>query len=373
MQRWEQACALPVHRHGHRQSSSIYAFRSELEAWWLSRDPSDPDGQPQTGETSPPVRRQATDFSAHDLYEMARHEWNTRTVDGLRRSVSLASQAIDRAPGLGVAHAMLALANVVLASYMQEPSREPMERSRRAALRAIAIDDSLADAYTALGLINLSDDWRWADADRAFRRATELAPRDATAWSWYGFWNLSRGNEEQALVDTRRAERLDPESLIVQTQVGWILYFARRYAEGLDQLEKTLAREPRFWRAYLNAAWCYMAMGCNDDAVHALETTIALNDFPLLRTVLARAYARAGREGDARMTLERVGSSGEFLSAYYLAQARSALDEPEEAGRLLLDACEGRDWHLIFLRADPGLDELRSGSAYRDVADRMVF
>jgi Flp pilus assembly protein TadD len=304
---------------------------------------------------------------------MARAEWNTRTVDGIRRSVALARQAIERDPEHAVAYGMLALAHVVLASYTPEPADGPMELARQAAHRALELDERTADAHTALGLICLSYDWRWADAERAFRRATDLAPDDATAWSWFGFWHLSRGDGEQALLDTRRAERLNPASLIIKSQVAWVLYFMRRYAEALDQLEKTLEREPHFWRAYLNAAWCYMAAGQNEDAVHALETAVALNDYPLLRSVLARGYARAGRQPDARRLLAEIASSDRYAAAYYLAQVWSALGDDDEAGRSLEKSCDAREWHLIFLRADPGMDDLRGHAAYARVVTRVGF
>ena len=371
VQRWESACGLPVHRHGHRQSSSVYAFRSELDAWWLSRK--DPDVVLQEGRARPPPGRPSTHASARDLSLMARAQWNARTVDGIRRSVALATQATERDPDCAPAYGMLALAYAVLASYTPEPVNRPMERARQAARRALELDPSVTDAHTALGLVHLSYDWRWADAERAFLNATRLAPQDATAWSWFGFWHLSRGHEEQALVETRRAERLDPASLIIQTQVGWILYFTRRYAEALDQLGRTLTCDPHFWRTYLNFAWCYMATGRNEDGVHALETTVALNDYPLLRTVLARAYARAGREREARAMIAQIGSADRYFSAYYLAQAWAALGHLDEAGRLLLKACDDREWHLIFLRSDPGIDDLRGHPAYRAVVDRMNF
>ena len=304
---------------------------------------------------------------------MARHEWNTRTVDGIRRSVALARQATLRDPGHGASHAMLALAGVVLASYLSEPMQGPIELAREAATRAIEIDERLGDAHTALGLIHLGYDWRWEEAERALRRATTLAPQHATAWSWLGFLHLSRGNLEQALVDTRRAELLDPASLIIKSQVARVLYFSGRHEEALGHLEETLAIDRSFWRAYMNAAWCHMAIGRTDEAVHALETAVALNDYPLLRTVLASAYARAGREPEARAALADLASSDRHLSSYILVHARLALGEIDEAARLLTRACDDREWLLIFVRVDPGVDELRTHPVYREVVDRIAF
>ncbi len=291
----------------------------------------------------------------------------------MRRALELARQAILRDPGYGPAHAMEALVHAVLASYTPEPVLEHMERAREAAGRAIEIDETLADAHAAMGLVYLGYDWRWADAARAFRRATELDPRDGTARSWLGFWHLTRGNGEQALLDTRHAELLDPASLIIKTQVAWVLFFLRRHAEALDQLERTLQVDRRCWRAYLNAAFCHIAVGRNDDAVHALETAFALNELQFLRVVMARAHARAGRTREARTMLAEAVSSGQHVLSYFLAQARSAVGDVEEAGRLLVKSCVDREWILIFLRLDPAMDELRGHPAYREVVDRMAF
>ena len=301
---------MPIHRHGHQLSSSVYAFRSELDAWWLSRD------QPEAAADvhKPPIAtsRRPFDISAQELYRMARDEWNSQTVDGIRRSLALARQVTERDPEHGQAHAMQALAGVVLASYTPELAARPMALARQAARRAVELDESLADAHTALGLIQLAYDWRWVDAEQSLRRTIELAPQDATAWSWLGFWRISRGDLEQALVDTRHAERLDPESLIIKTQVAWVLYFMRRYAEALDQLEKALAADLRFWRAYLNAGWCYMAMGRSEDAVRALEMAYALNDISsAAHCDRARTRAKGARKRCQDGTVERrvIGST----------------------------------------------------------------
>lgn len=371
-QRWERACGMPVHRHGHRESSTVYAFRSELDAWWLSRSLSDTDSG-RTQYAKPKLGSVATDRSAHELYEMARSEWDARTVDSIRRSAALAQHAIERDPQHAGSHAMFALAQVVLASYTPVPGDGPMENARQAALRAIEIDKATPDAHAALGLLYLSYDWHWARAESAFRRTTELEPQNATAWSWYGFFHLSRGDAERALVDMRCAEFLAPTSLIIKTHVAWVLYFARRYSEALDQLERTLALDPHFWRAYLNAAWCYMAIGRTDEAVRVIETAVALNDYPLLRTVLAQAYARAARAHEGHTVLAAVCSSAEHISPYYLAQARLAPGEHDQAGHLLLESVEAREWHLIFVRVAPGLDGLRGHPAYREVAARIAF
>jgi Tfp pilus assembly protein PilF len=310
---------MPVHRHGHKESSSVYGFRSELEDWWLSRDGRDV-SEPEEA-ALPPLRQGPADISPNDLYVMAKAEWNARTLNGIRRSAALAGQATMIEPGHGPSHAMMALAKVVLATYNAEPAARLMEQAKQAAFHAIEIDEELEDAHTALGLIYLAGDWSWHDSEQACRRALEINPRNATARSWLGLVRLTQGNFERALVDVRRAEQLEPDSLIIKTHVGWFLYHMRRYSEALDQLEKVMAIDPRYWRAYLNASWCYMAVGRNGDALRSSEMALALNDYTVLGAVIARVHAATGRDQKARAMLADAETSGRYYSPYYLSHA----------------------------------------------------
>ena len=362
---------MPVHRHGHRESSTVYAFRSELEAWWLSRDAREV-FQPDAA-ALPPLRQGPTDVSPDDLYVMAKDEWNGRPLNGIRCSAALAEQATKIDPGHGPSHAMLAQAGVVLATYNAEPAAPLMAKAREAALRAIEIDEELEDAHTALGLIYLAADWDWDASEQACRRALEINPRNATARSWLGLSRLTRGDFERALIDVRRAEQLEPDSLIIRTHVGWFLYHMRRYSEALAQLERVMAIDPRYWRAYLNAAFCYIAVGRTDDALRSSEMALALNDYTVLHAITARVHAAAGRDDEARAMLADAGASGRYYSPYYLSHAWAALGEAGKASSELERSFRDREWHLLFMREDTALDTLRNHPTYDSIMGRIGF
>lgn len=371
VQRWEDGCGMPVHRHGHRESSSVYAFRSELDAWYLSHAAI---GTAAPGaSTSDSVRRGPGDMSADDLHLIALDEWNNRTLDGLRCSLALSEQAIRSDPEHGPSYAMIAMAEVVIASHTPLPVEASITRARKAALRALELDEDLADAHAALGLIVLAYDWDWEASERAFLRAVELDPSHATAWSWLGFCRIAQGKLEQALVDARRGELIDPASLIIKAQVGWFLYFMRRHAEAVDQLEKTVAMDPRHWRPYLNLAWVYTELDRLDDALKALEMASAFNHWTLLDAVSARVHARAGRRDEARHILKSLITVDRYASPYFLSHAWAALGEFDEAHGQLERSVKEREWHLLFMRADPGLDPVRESRQYKTILQRIGF
>src|SRR5438874_2027525 len=283
VQRWETTCGLPIHRHGHAKSSSVYAFLSEVDRWWTSQQ------QPlRDGQTS-------IDLSAQQLQAMSRYYWNTRTVDGFQRSIALATRAAERDPRYAPAHAALAIAYATLGSYTSESPGGPMERARQSALHALELDETLADAHLALGFVSLCYDWDFDHARSLLGRALALNPQNASAWQWHSLIHLAAGDLSRGIEFARRAVELDTSSPILKAHLSWMLYFARRYEDALEQTGLALSRDPRFWRAYFNAGWCAIQLGDYDRAVNAMETMVALNDYPTARAALVVAYARAGR------------------------------------------------------------------------------
>ena len=306
------------------------------------------------------VRHHSFDLAAYDLYLMSRHYWNTRTLDGLRRSIALATQAVQRDPNYALAHAGLAIAYATLGTYTPDPPADAMTRGRSAALRALELDGEISDAHTALGFIEFCYDWSWTRADEAFRRATELNPCNATALAWHSLVHLVTGNDAAALRLVLRAEEIEPASLIIRSHVAWTLYFMRRFHEAVDRLERILQWDRRFWRVYFNVGWCYGQLGRHQQALNAMETCVALNDYPAARAALAHASARAGRVEEARRVVQELLTHGEFVSQYWLAVAYVALQDTSEALRCLQRAYLHREWFVVFLKREPLFDVLRS-------------
>jgi tetratricopeptide (TPR) repeat protein len=277
---------------------------------------------------------------------------------------------VQRDPDYALAHAGLAVAYATLGTYTPEPPADVMEGGRAAAMRALELDGDISDAHTALGFIALCYDWSWARADEAFRRATELNPRNATAWQWHSLLYLVTGNDAEALRLVTRAEEIEPTSLIIRSHVAWTLYYSRRFHDAVDRLEQILQWDRRFWRVYFNVGWCYGQLGRHAQALTAMQTCVALNDYPAARAALAHAYARAGRVHEARQIVQELLTQQAYVSQYWLGLTYMALQETAAALRCLQHAYEHREWFLILLKREPLFDPLRSDSTFiRLVAD----
>ena len=358
VQRWERTCGLPVHRHGHRKSASIYAYRAELDAWWTTqRHPVDVDT--------------ATELSAPDLCALSRHYWATRTIDGLQRGIALAEQAIARDPGYAPAYAAQAIGYVTLASYVAQPPATMMEKGRAAVRRALDLDPMQADAHQAFAFLLLCYDWDFENADTEFRRSVELDPNNASAWQMFAISRIAAGDVAQAIEFGSRAARLAPEALIVSASLAWILYFARRYSDALTEVGRAMRRDRAFWRTYFHSAWCHLQLGNYDKAVDAMETAVALNDYPGTRASLAHVYARAGRTQQAADLVASVLGGDRYASQYWLAIASVGLGDHATALAALERACATREWFLIFLNCEPMFDPLRGDRRFRSIAERV--
>lgn len=193
------------------------------------------------------MARSSEDTDAYELYLKGRYYWNRRTEQTLKRAVEYFQQAIDKDPGYALAYAGLADCYVVYNSYQVELPRESGPKAKAAATKALEIDNTLAEAHASLGMTRMSYEWDWAGAEREFQRAIELDPNYATAHHWYGICLGATGRGDEAIASLKRAQQLDPLSLIISADVGLELHFARRYDEAIDQVRRSLGATPSPW------------------------------------------------------------------------------------------------------------------------------
>ncbi len=175
------------------------------------------------------ARRDTRDAEAYRLYLKGRFFWNKRSAEGLRRGIEFFDQAIEQDPGYALAYAGLADCYGLLSNYTDTPSRESMPRAKAAALKALEIDDSLAEAHTSLGLVKKEYEWDFAGAEADFKRAIELNPNYATAHQWRAENYVTLKRFDEAIESMKRAQEVDPFSLIINGVVGWVLHHAGRY------------------------------------------------------------------------------------------------------------------------------------------------
>src|SRR5438093_5579965 len=191
------------------------------------------------------VRRQTDDPEAYQLYLKGRYYWNQGTVDGYKKSIEYLQQAIAKDPKYAVAYAGLADAYLYLGSFWVEAISE----AKAAALKAIELDPTLAEAHVALGHIRLWLDWQWPAAELEFKQGISLNPNSALAHNQYALYLATMGRLDDAIAEVKRAQELDALSPIVNTDLGWYLLYAGRSGEAVDQFRKTLDLDPNYLSA----------------------------------------------------------------------------------------------------------------------------
>jgi tetratricopeptide (TPR) repeat protein len=171
---------------------------------------------------------------AYQLYLKGRFYWNKRTAEALTKAIEYFNQAIEKDPGFALAYAGLANCYVLHHGNAQPP-REKMPKARAAAMRALELDETLSEAHTSLARVMAVYDWDWPGAEKEFRRAIELNPRDALAHQWYGAYFELMGRRDEALAERKKALDLDPLSLASNSELGLAYYFARDYDKAIEQ------------------------------------------------------------------------------------------------------------------------------------------
>jgi tetratricopeptide (TPR) repeat protein len=289
----------------------------------------------------------------------------------MEKSIDFLQQAINADPRYALAYAGLADSYCGLASYGVLRPEEAFPNAEKAAKKGLEIDDTLAEAHTALGFIQSCYHRDWPTAEREFRRALELNPNYATAHLWHGEHLANLGQAEAAVAEFKRARELDPLSLTVNAALGRGLRDAHHFDEAIEQCRKTLELEPNFAQAH----WClglgYLGKARYDEAILEFRKAKALGEAPLALWSLAYAYGVAGKKAEARKVLREFGqqSRDTYVSPYFMAGIYAGLGEKDRAFEWLDRAYEDGDF--MQLKLDPFLDSLRSDPRFHELLRRM--
>jgi serine/threonine-protein kinase len=322
------------------------------------------------------VRAQPRNLEAYHLYLRGRYHWNKRTEQGLKKSIEHFEQAIGVEPDWGTAHAALAESHALLASYGVVRPHEAMPQARRAAEKALSIDQNLASAHAALGFVRSFYDWDWPGAEAEYRKAIELNAGYATAHQWYSGFLRAMGRLREALEEARRAQSLDPLSLATGRDTGRIFYSGRQYDRAIEHYRKVLELDPNFPSAYLHLGMAYGEKGLRTKALAAFQKARELPGAnPLVLAALGYGYALAGRPPDAQALLDEIDalSRVRHVAPVTRALVHIGLRENRRALEWLETACRDRDPWLIWLQADPVFDPLRGDPGFEAILARMRF
>jgi len=317
---------------------------------------------------SPNATLAGTDnLEAYDLYLRGRHHWNLRTGPDVQRAVGLFQQATEKDPKFAAAYAGLAASHVLLPEYAGVPVREAIPKARAAARRALELDGRLAEAHAVLALCAKSD-WDLVGAEQEFQEALRLNPNHATSHHWYSrFLGPGLGKHDQALVESRKAQALDPLSPIIQGNIGTSLYEAGRHDEALVEVDKALKLSPDFLHAYWLRGTIFLRQERFPEAIAEFEKARnKTGDTSYGLGPLGHAYGLAGRTNEARQILEKlkgISTSGGAASSE-LALVNLALGDLDQAFVWLERGAENRDLDPRALRNDPLLSDLVKDPRY---------
>jgi DNA-binding winged helix-turn-helix (wHTH) protein/TolB-like protein/Flp pilus assembly protein TadD len=321
------------------------------------------------------TRRYTDNAEAYQLYLKGRYFWNKRTEDGFKRGVELFKQAVEKDSSYALAYAGLADSYIGLTFYNFAAPHEAMPRAKEAAMSAIRIDETLAEAHASLAHVRVNYDWDWADAQKEFKRSIGLNPDYATAHEWYGIHYLTpREQFDEAIQEMKRAQELEPTSLVMNTFLGAALYFARRYDQAIEQCQRTIEMDPNFAVAHWHLGLAYVQKEMVNEAIDEFKRAIALSgDSPLMTAALGHAYAKAGKKNEALIVLDGLGelSKHHYVSSYEIATIYVALGEKEQAFQWLEKSYGERCFHQIYLKVWPEFDSLRSDPRFQDLLRRI--
>ena len=323
------------------------------------------------------ARRQTDDVEAYHAYLKGRYCWNRRTDEDVKKAIEYFKKAIDADPGYALAYSGLSDAYLVLGSFgiATLAPKDAFPKVREAAVRALEIDDTLAEAHASLAYYLGNYDWNWSASETEFKRALQLKPGNATAHHWYGFTYLAAmGRLDEALAEAKQALQLDPLSLPVGSNVGFLLYLARKYDQALEQFNRNLEMDGNFVYTHWQRALTYEQCGRYEEAIAGFQKAISLSGKSTLpRALLARTFALAGKKNQALALLDELNelSTQTYVSPYRIAAVYSALGDKDRAFKWLEHAYEGRDGWLAWLPVDPVVDSLRSEKRFTDLLNRV--
>ncbi|TAJ77641.1 tetratricopeptide repeat protein, partial [bacterium] len=320
------------------------------------------------------TKRETASTEAYQAYLKGRYFWNKRTEKDMKKSIEYFQQAIGKDPNYALAYAGLADSYNMLARYDTIQPKEGFPRGKAAALKALELDDTLTEAHTSLGHARLFYDWDWSGAERAFRRAIELSPNYANAHHWYTSYLSAMGRHDEAVAQIKRAQELDPLSLIINTIVGRTFYFARKYDQAIEQGRKTLELDPNFGGVRFHLGRAYMQKGMVNEAIAEFEKSINLRGvIPESVGQLGYIYGRLGRKGEAKKLIEQLKdlSTRGYLTTYNIAVIYTGLGENDSALEWLERAYKERASAIVFLKVNPEFDSLRSHPRFRELMRRM--
>jgi TolB-like protein/Tfp pilus assembly protein PilF len=321
------------------------------------------------------VKHDSTNPEAYQFYLRGRYFWDKRTSDGIKQAIEHFQQSIERDPNFALGYVGLADSYTGLAFYNFAAPHEAMPKAKESVIKALTLDDTLAEAHTTLAHILINYDWNWAAAEKEFKRSIELKPDYARAHQWYAIHYLTAmGRLEEAVQEMKKALELEPASLVMNTFMGATLYYAGRYDEAIDQCRRTIQMDPNFAVAHWHLGLAYEQKQLLDAATEEFKKAISLSGgSPLMKAAFGRAHAESQKKYEANEMLNELNelAKRQYASAYEMATIHVALGNNEQAFQLLAKAYAEHSFHLVNLNVSPQFKSIRSDPRFLDLVQRI--
>jgi adenylate cyclase len=302
---------------------------------------------------------------AYSLYLKGRYFARILTEEGQRKAILHFQKSIQCDPNYAPAYAGLAECLIELAYFFGMDPKKAFAEAKPAALKAVALDKEFAEGHAALGLLRLLDDWDWEAADVETRRAIELAPGNPYVFWKRGVYLRYAGRCDESIPVHLHAESLDPFSIVAIQEVGYAFYYARRFGEAAEQIQKAIELEPAWDQLYFGLGLVLLQQKRFDEAISALRTAVQKepgNVFSM--AALIYGLGHAGRRKEAKRQLEQLLKKYEYVPCWFLAMAWVGLNDTERALEALEQAFRNHEPCMVSLKVDAIFDPLREESRF---------
>ena len=320
------------------------------------------------------AKRYTANAEAYELYLKGRFFWNKRTPEATAKAAEYFQHALEQDPTYALAYAGVSDCYRTLPIMSDVPSRQAFPKAKQAALKALEIDNNLAEARSALASVEYFFEWDWTAAEKEFRRAIEINPNYPLAHLGYAHLLSTLGRHEEALAEIDWAIKLDPLSPFVGTIKGQILFHAHRYSEAVEEVNKALEIEPNFWIGQIVLGRSRERLGHYEQAIKSLRKAAQSSGGVTEATSLAGyVYAVSGQRKQAERALQtlRLTSQTRYVPPYNFALLYQGLGNSDEVLQWLEKAYEQRDVHMVFLPVDSKWDALRNNPHFIDLTKRL--
>lgn len=320
------------------------------------------------------TKRATENIEAYHLYLKGRYYWNKRTGPAVMKGLDYFRQAIEIDPSYALAHAGLADSYIVLATWNVVPSADAFPKAKAAAKKALSLDKSMAEARASLGFVTGLYDWNWNAAEKELRRAIKANPYYATAYEWLGLCLSWTGRHDEAIAIVKRAQDLDPLTLIISTVVGVVLHQAGKYDQARAEYDKVLEMDANFIPALCFRAAALSQLGLFEKAIADERKALAVGGLtPLPLDLLGSTLAVSGDRQGAEEALAKLRELAKerYVSEYFFAHTYVHLGDYERAFDALEKACEERFHRLVTLNVDARFGPVAPDPRFQELIKRM--